>query len=248
MIKNLKRKGNEMKKLVIAVAVIVGMEFGLVHAEVYFDGQKADAPKTVNFGIVNNTCENGNLISVPDPEKPAISTVSDVAGVTAHDDNKTAVAKLDWSIKFSIENSKKNNADLMQENLKKLLVYGTIEEKRSFVYGNEKKYTFPSRIVQGFAADSKSQWDLKHVSKGIPACISWGSKEVCVDRQDCKDVCVAGAVVCYAVTSIFAVVSTVCGPGAAVCTLTCVIKPECTNIPVCLEMGEVPGYGSGTPL
>lgn len=238
-----------MKKMrvlaVVAVAVLVAASVAKAGELLNFDGQGNSGFRAVSFADMVSGVEI-EVAAVPDPVEPVVATEP---GNDASSQRRVVAEKLDTIIVLSIESSKNSVPPFARESLKKLLAQGTMEEKLSFVSGNQKKYTFPARIAQGLAVENNDIGsDFHRISKGIPACVSWGSKEVCVDRQVCKDVCVAGAVTCYAVTSVTGVATTVCGPGAAVCTLACIIKPECTSVPVCLEMGEVPGYGSGTPL
>ena len=185
-----------MKKLTMAVAAVVGLGLGFVHAEdmVDFDRQEANSLRAVSFDTANSAYTAREAIAIPEPGNPQVSG-----------DNKEALAvKLDWSIKTGIEYCELHKQFILKNKLIKLLQNGTFDEKYKFVYDiGEKSYRLN--------------------------CLASHQEQVCIDREVCKNVCVAGGVVCYIASG----GNKICGPGAAVCSLVCSMVPQCTMVTVC---------------
>lgn len=184
--------------------------------------------------------------NIPEPAKPEALTIQSRRDDSCHGPN--AELKLNSLINYSIDYSEKNKLTLIQGNMENLLANGSIEEKCDFVQGNQKRYTFPSRIAPDFKADKKDArfgTDLERISKSTPVCISWAFKEVCVNKTVWNDVCnlVAGA--CVVITAANGVPYNSCAPAYMLCRAVATIIPECASVPThCLEMGEMPGEGN----
>jgi len=134
------------------------------------------------------------------------------------------IMAMDTSIKSAIAYTNSHQSFATSVRFERLLKDGTPEQKLEFVNSEQGSvYRFPNNI-----------------NPATRTCTSWGSNQVCMDKEVCQTSCVAGAVVCYAVTNIFGVVTQTCGAGAAVCTLVCKTIPVCTSTPVCLND---PAYG-----
>ncbi|MBI4657063.1 MAG: hypothetical protein HY746_10015 [Elusimicrobia bacterium] len=214
------------KSKMIVTALTIFFMFSSAKAQeeikIDFDGRSF---RTMNIVEMLKTDISANAFEMPDREsEPEILDKID---------KKEFNKNLDYSIKSAIEYCRKNNIDeFITDNFKKLLVYGTEDEKIEFIKST--KYLFPKKFRSGREVDFNEHLNLE--SKGVtPVCIKWEKQEVCVDKEVCETVCVAGAVTCYAITLPSGLPSTVCGAGAAVCTLVCKLKPKCTNVPVCVE-------------
>jgi hypothetical protein len=188
--------------------------------------------RSVNFDSAGDSDNGSDSISVPEPGKPALIIASDAMLDPVSSSDKVAIGKdLDWHIKLAISYSAKSGQINVKNNLIKLLYKGTLEEKYAFVYSNGQKYQFPDRFV------------TRNTSQQI--CVSSHNEHVCNNKEVCKTVCAAGAVVCYAVTLPSGLPSQVCGPGAAVCNLVCAVVPDCSDVNVCDEWVDPP-HQNGT--
>lgn len=234
-----------MKKILMAVAAVVGLGLGFAHAgpSVNFDG---NGEGSMNFMEEIKNARGTMAGDIPEPGKPAFIALQETGkGPCVGPD---ADSKLNSAIRYSIDYSEKNKFTLVQNKLENLLANGSMEEKYQFVHGDQKRYTFPSRLAPDFVADTKDArhgTDFGRISKGTPVCLSWAFKEVCVDKTVWNDVCnlVAGA--CVVTGWLNGVPVTNCAPAYMVCRAVATIIPECVNVPTtCLEMGEMPGFGN----
>lgn len=234
-----------MKKIIMAVAAVVGLGLGFAQAgpSVNFDGNGAGS---VNFMEEIKNARGMADDGIPEPGKPAIIPLPGTGNSLCA--GPEADSRLNSEIRYSIDYSEKNKFTLVRDNLENLLANGSIEEKCKFVHGDQKRYTFPSRLAPDFAVDRKDArhgMDFGRISKGTPVCISWAFKEVCVDKTVWNNVCnlVAGA--CVVTGWLNGVPVTNCAPAYMVCRAVATILPECVNVPTtCLEMGEMPGFGN----
>jgi hypothetical protein len=207
-----------MKKLIMAVATVVGLGLGFVHAEeIDFDGKKTNALRTVSFDTANSSYMRKEEIAIPQPGKPEVVTVSGDAIASSGINKEYLTIKLDWSIKTGIEYCEIHKQFVLKNELIRLLQNGTFAEKYEFVYTTGRK----SRRLN---------------------CLASHKEEVCIDREVCKNVCTAGGVVCYVASG----GNTLCGPGAAVCSLVCTMVPKCTTVTVCDQLTQDDTYhGNG---
>jgi hypothetical protein len=178
--------------------------------------------------VIKSDVNNAGNVKIP--SSGLETEISDKIGKQEFDKN------LDYSIKTAIGYCRKNNIDeSITNNFNELLVHGTKDEKYNFIYGDQFSY---NQIYGRKIENSQFNMPVIKIPEPIcgPTCVEWGTKEVCVDKEVCETVCVAGAVVCYTITLPSGLPSTVCGPGAAVCNLVCKLKPNCTNVPVCKKV------------
>lgn len=174
------------------------------------DGQETTTLRTVSFDTANSSYVEREAIAIPEPGKPEVLKVSGDAIASSYGSNKEElIVKLDWSIKTGIEYCELHKQFILKNKLIRLLRNGTFDEKYEFVYNTGEK---SCRLN----------------------CLASHKEEVCIDREVCKNVCTAGGVVCWIASG----GNTVCGPGAAVCTLVCAIVPKCTTITVCDQMTQ----------
>ncbi len=129
-------------------------------------------------------------------------------------------------------NCEKNKVNYdITDGLRKLLIYGTEEEKESFLSLN--KYVLPQRLFKFKAPDINLRSTTYIAKIGSKMCEQMCSKletkTICRDKEIWQTACVFGTVVCYAAAG------SSCGPAGAVCTLVNRIVPECIDVPICIE-------------
>jgi hypothetical protein len=214
-----------MKKLVMAVAAVVGLGFISAHAEeVDFDGQANG--KLSFMEVIKNadSCQN-DKITYEQPKPMAVSFEN-----TKETISPSIIIAVDVAIKNVISSSAAQDNKLVKENLEQLLKKGSFEQKYEFVYGAEKVYHFPDQLpgksvaqIQHEGMDAWATKSLTHV------CIESVPETLCLDKQVCKYTCViVGATVATwgSVNGVWQIIIP-----AAVGTEVC--KDVCANVPVC---------------
>jgi len=215
-----------MKKLIIAVAALVGLGLGLAHAEgVDFDG-KTIGPMSFMEAIKNTDSSQNDNIVYEQPKPVAVSLGN--IGETIF--SPRIVIAVDEAIKSVISSSAAYKNQLVKENLEQLLKIGTFEQKYEFVYGNETVYHFPSlkdpgvaHMLDGRITNTGTVKSLTH------ACIETVSETICVDKTVCKYTCIlmGGAAAVYgSVNGVWQIIIP-----AQIATEVC--KDICANVPLC---------------
>ncbi|MBI4350426.1 MAG: hypothetical protein HY550_03210 [Elusimicrobia bacterium] len=146
-------------------------------------------------------------------------------------------SQADHAIQATIRQCERNKSnEALTGDLKKLLLYGTTEEKVGFI--TPEKYIFPKRL-NAFMLD-RSFDRLAAKNKSIGNCVKWESKVVCRDKEIWQTACLAGTVWC------FTAAGGSCGPAGATCALVNRIVSECVPVPYCVEWDSeaIPGFGN----
>ncbi len=107
---------------------------------------------------------------------------------------------------------------------RKLLIYGTEEEKLQFL--KFKSYTLPTRL------DKQNKSGVAIYRGETPICIEWEMKDVCINREVCEQIADTTALICVLWSSSN---PTVCLIWGFATHTVCRWKPECTQVPVCVE-------------
>lgn len=237
--KNIKTKGAiKMKKIGIAIfsLMFAGVAYvGAQDMKFDFDGEIAvqNDQAMEKFSMPEAFSDIEYNIPVPKREvKYDIenNTQSTYKGVTKE--------MLDNSIKSAIEDCKKNKFNILENNFNNLLKIGTVKEKQEFVYGSNKNYSFPKRIVKLEGEKNKLNiLEFVRVGGCHETCVASHTEQQCSNRQVCHNVCHAGQIVCHMVGVVGGIppLHQVCSAGAPVCHLVCEIIPECSNVTICDE-------------
>ena len=212
-----------MKKLMMAIAVIVNAASGVRAEELKMDFDKGSysSQKFMEAVKAQELSASGLSWKAPSVESGNAGDPSDDSAILATI-NRCENKKVD---------------ETLRDDLKKLLVYGTAEEKAQF--NTPEKYVFPKRLNAFLSSRSLDQLAAAE-DKSLGNCVKWASKDVCRDKEIWQTACLAGTVWC------FTAAGGSCGPAGAVCTLVNKIVSECVPVPYCVEWDSeaIPGFGN----
>jgi hypothetical protein len=215
------------KMILIALTMFVMFSYTKAqeNIEIDYDGKNLEAINIIET-IKSNIDNTNNNIKAP---------VAKLENETLYKSNERRIKEsLNRSILSGIEYCKKKGFSILENNLKNLLLCGTIEEKYMFIYNNiiSDRILITTKLLEMDNTDNQCRLEkVSKINKGVtPVCMKWDYQEVCVDKEVCHTVCDATTLICLVFLP-----NGVCAKWGPACSLVCNIKPECTKIPYCVE-------------
>lgn len=220
-----------MKKsniLMAVVAVLVaGASVAKAENNLDFDGKRSGGTSFADLLKTADSCQNENInCEQPKPVPVLTETLGKPSIFKAEGEiisnqrvfSPVEIIAMDDVIKGAINYANSHQASVISPRISLLLKNGTPEQKYEFINTpGSSLYRFPASI----SAPSRY-------------CISWGSKQTCVNKTVYHDVCKEMAGACVVTGWVAGVAVTQCAPAYLVCEAVATIIPECFDVPYCI--------------
>jgi hypothetical protein len=209
-------------KMISIIGLMFTFFFFAKAEEVNFDSEK-----NVEFKNIINMRE---VLTIQEPK------ISDKILDTQRSNINKSV---DYAILNTIKRCEENNVSYnIIDGLKKLFIYGSSEERSEFLKGHT--YYIPSHIQRLPSVDITSFLnEIGNGNKGTriceQVCVEWGTKQVCIDKNVCDNVCDGSTLVCL----VWDPNKLHCAVWGPACHIVCRIISDCHNVPVCKKTEEM---------